>query len=60
MAEMMKYPTGMQYFPDIVKGGYVYVDKTAYIRSLVESGTYYFLSRPRRFEKSLFISTLQT
>lgn len=60
MAAKMRYPTGMQFFPDIVEKGYVYVDKTAYIRMLIENGSYYFLSRPRRFGKSLFVSTLQT
>ena len=42
----------------IIAGEYVYVDKTAYVQSLVESGEYYFLSRPRRFGKSLLVDTL--
>lgn len=60
MAMKMKYPIGIQSFPDIREDGYVYVDKTRYIRMLLENGKYYFLSRPRRFGKSLFLSTLQT
>lgn len=59
MADKLKYPIGIQYFPDVIEGGYVYVDKTAYIAKLTDSGKYYFLSRPRRFGKSLFISTLE-
>lgn len=55
----MKYPIGIQHFPDVIEGGYVYVDKTAYIAKLTASGKYFFLSRPRRFGKSLFISTLE-
>lgn len=59
MADEMKYPIGIQHFPDVIEGGYVYVDKTAYIAKLTASGKYFFLSRPRRFGKSLFISTLE-
>lgn len=55
----MKYPVGIQYFPDLIEGGYAYVDKTRYIKMLEDSGKYYFLSRPRRFGKSLFVSTLE-
>lgn len=55
---MRRYPIGIQTFSDIRTGGYVYVDKTQYIWRLVREGKYYFLSRPRRFGKSLFISTL--
>ena len=55
----MIYPVGVQNFEKIRKEGYVYVDKTALIHRLVKSGTYYFLSRPRRFGKSLLISTLE-
>lgn len=57
-ATEIKYPVGIQSFPEIIKGGYLYVDKTAYIKLLGE-GKYYFLSRPRRFGKSLLISTLE-
>ena len=44
-------------FKDIIEGGYLYIDKTGYVKSLVESGKYFFLSRPRRFGKSLLLST---
>ena len=53
-----KYPIGIQSFSEIRKGGYIYVDKTGYIPLLLE-GKYYFMSRPRRFGKSLFLSTLE-
>lgn len=53
-----KLPIGIQSFQEIRTGGYAYVDKTPYIASLVQEGKYYFLSRPRRFGKSLFIDTL--
>ena len=55
----MLYPIGIQNFEKIREGGYIYVDKTAMIYDLVKSGTYYFLSRPRRFGKSLLISTME-
>lgn len=55
----MRYPIGMQSFPEIRNGGYVYVDKTALIHRLVTENKYYFLSRPRRFGKSLLLSTLE-
>ena len=55
----MKYPIGIQSFDRIRQEGYVYVDKTALIYDLVCNGTIYFLSRPRRFGKSLLISTLK-
>ena len=54
-----KLPIGMQDFEDIRREGYLYVDKTEYIYKLVNSGKPYFLSRPRRFGKSLFLSTLR-
>lgn len=53
------YPVGIQSFEKIREGGYCYIDKTSLIYSLVKSGQYYFLSRPRRFGKSLLISTLE-
>lgn len=56
---MHKYPIGIQNFQELREGGYVYVDKTQYFHQLVTTGKYYFLSRPRRFGKSLMISTLQ-
>ena len=55
----MKYPIGIQNFEKIRREDYVYVDKTALVYKLVNEGTYYFLSRPRRFGKSLLISTLE-
>ena len=55
----MKYPIGIQNFEKIRTEGYVYVDKTALVYKLVNEGCYYFLSRPRRFGKSLLISTLE-
>ena len=55
----MLYPIGIQNFEKIRKDGYVYVDKTALIHRLATTGTYYFLSRPRRFGKSLLISTME-
>lgn len=56
---IVKYPIGIQTFSEIRQNGYIYVDKTEYIHELVSSGKYYFLSRPRRFGKSLTITTLQ-
>lgn len=56
---MMKYPIGIQSFDEIILDGYVYVDKTQQIYNLVHTGTIYFLSRPRRFGKSLLVSTLK-
>ena len=55
----MLYPIGIQSFSEIRNGGYVYVDKTNAIYSLASTGKYYFLSRPRRFGKSLLISTME-
>ena len=55
----MKYPIGIQNFESLRKDGYTYVDKTAMIYQLASQGRYYFLSRPRRFGKSLLISTLE-
>ena len=55
----MKYPIGIQSFDRIREDGYVYVDKTALIYNLVKEGTIYFLSRPRRFGKSLLVSTIK-
>ena len=49
----MKYPIGIQDFGDIIDGGYVYLDKTKLLYDLVHNGKIYFLSRPRRFGKSL-------
>ena len=56
----MKYPIGIQTFSQIIQDGYVYVDKTDMIYNLATSGKIFFLSRPRRFGKSLLISTLKS
>lgn len=53
------YPIGIQNFEKIRKEGYFYVDKTALVYQLVRTGSYYFLSRPRRFGKSLLLSTIE-
>ena len=53
------YPIGIQNFESLRKDGYLYIDKTAQIYQLVTTGQYYFLSRPRRFGKSLLLSTLE-
>lgn len=55
----MLYPIGIQNLEDIRRGGYVYVDKTALIYKLASTGKYYVLGRPRRFGKSLLISTME-
>lgn len=55
----MKYPIGIQSFEQVITGGYLYFDKTALIYDMVKSGKVYFLSRPRRFGKSMLISTLE-
>jgi len=55
----MKYPIGIQNFGEIREGGYVYVDKTPQMWKMISEGKYYFLSRPRRFGKSLMVSTLE-
>ena len=55
----MKYPIGIQDFEDLRRNGYKYVDKTNFVYKLADEGKYYFLSRPRRFGKSLFLSTLE-
>ena len=58
MAKIL-YPVNVQSFRKIREYGYVYVDKTAYIHELANPGGYFFLSRPRRFGKSLLISTME-
>ena len=55
---MQKLPLGIQTFSEIIKEKYLYVDKTQHIAELIQSGKYLFLSRPRRFGKSLLVSTL--
>ena len=54
----MKYPIGMQSFDQIREMGFVYVDKTDLVYRLATEGKIYFLSRPRRFGKSLLVSAL--
>lgn len=56
---MLKYPIGIQSFEQIREDGYVYVDKTDLVYRLLTTGKIYFLSRPRRFGKSLLVSTLK-
>lgn len=58
MEQRIKYPIGVQWFSEIRDNGFVYVDKTEYIHKLVTSSKYVFLSRPRRFGKSLLLSTI--
>jgi hypothetical protein len=55
---LKKLPLGIQNFRKIVDGNYVYVDKTRYIYDLISNASYYFLSRPRRFGKSLLLDTI--
>lgn len=55
---MNKYPIGIQDFEKIRTDGFIYIDKTRLIHQLIDSGNYYFLSRPRRFGKSLMLSTI--
>ncbi len=57
--KVMKYPIGIQQFEELRRKDFVYVDKTEYIYQLASTGKYYFLSRPRRFGKSLLISTME-
>ena len=57
---MRKLPIGVQSFEKLITGNFLYVDKTGYIYDLVQTGTQYFLSRPRRFGKSLLLSTMKS
>lgn len=57
--DRLHFPIGIETFSEIIEKNYVYVDKTELIHKLVTSGKYYFLSRPRRFGKSLLLSTLR-
>lgn len=59
MSNIMKLPVGIQDFESLRNDGYVYLDKTPLIWKMVNEGRYYFLSRPRRFGKSLLMSTIQ-
>ncbi len=56
---MKKLPIGIQTFSEMITEGYAYVDKTKIAYNLIDNGKYYFLSRPRRFGKSLFLDTLK-
>ena len=56
---MKKLPIGIPTLSKIINDGYVYVDKTKYVYNLATTGKYYFLCRPRRFGKSLFVDTLK-
>ena len=56
---MNKLPIGIQSIEKVIQNGYAYVDKTGHALELINSGAYYFVSRPRRFGKSLFLSTLK-
>ncbi|MBK6433106.1 ATP-binding protein [Candidatus Amarolinea dominans] len=56
---MQKLPIGIQFFDSLREGNFLYVDKTELIHRLINTGTFVFLSRPRRFGKSLLVSTLQ-
>lgn len=60
MAESTKYPIGIQSFSKIRKEGFLYIDKTSYIPLLLSKSPYIFLSRPRRFGKSLLVSMLES
>lgn len=55
----LRYPVGMATFSELIEEGYAYVDKTQFIQPLLRHGKFIFLSRPRRFGKSLLLSTLQ-
>ncbi|MDR1153301.1 MAG: AAA family ATPase, partial [Bacteroidales bacterium] len=59
MDTVRKLPIGIQDFEDLRTGNFLYVDKTEYLYRLVTQGKPYFLARPRRFGKSLFLSTLK-
>ncbi len=58
--KLKKLPIGISTLKDILQEDYIYVDKTKIALDLIENGRYYFLSRPRRFGKSLFLDTLRT
>ncbi len=55
---LKRLPIGIQTFSEIIKGNYYYVDKTRFVLELINRGKYFFLSRSRRFGKSLFLDTL--
>ena len=59
MEKAAKYPIGEQSFEKLREGGFLYVDKTPFIEKIINGSKYYFLGRPRRFGKSLFLSTMK-
>jgi hypothetical protein len=59
MTQRKKLPIGIQSFSKLREGGYYYVDKTPYAWQLSQQSGYFFISRPRRFGKSLFLDTLK-
>lgn len=59
MVKPVKYPVGQPSFEQLREGGYLYVDKTQFVEKIINGSQFYFLGRPRRFGKSLFLSTLQ-
>ena len=59
-AKRIRYPIGIQTFRNIIEGGYLYIDKTGFVHDLAENYKYVFLSRPRRFGKSLLSSTIHS
>ena len=59
MTHSVRYPIGEQSFESLRNGGFLYVDKTRYVETLIRGSKYYFLGRPRRFGKSLFLSMLK-
>ena len=59
MSDIRKLPIGVQSFEDLRVKNFIYIDKTEYVSKLVAENKVFFLSRPRRFGKSLFLSTLK-
>jgi len=59
LVHMKQLPIGIQDFKVLREGNYIYVDKTEHIHRLATTGKYYFLSRPRRFGKSLLLTTIR-
>jgi hypothetical protein len=59
MTSFVKYPLGIRTFSKFREQNYLYIDKTALIHGLIQQGEVYFLSRPRRFGKSLLVTTFE-
>ena len=59
-ANRIRYPIGVQTFDKIIEGGYLYIDKTGFVHDMATNYSYVFLSRPRRFGKSLLSSTIHS